>query len=69
MYLLFVVASIVCVINLLGPCFVTWFLVSNHLTEEERAGCFTLIRRGIRFPTRWYVRPAKPQISLRIRAV
>ena len=25
--------------------------------------------RDIRFPTMWYVRPAKPQISLRIRAV
>ena len=25
--------------------------------------------RGMRFPTMWYVRPAKPQISLRIRAV
>ena len=24
---------------------------------------------GMRFPTMWYVRPAKPQISLRIRAV
>ena len=23
----------------------------------------------MRFPTMWYVRPAKPQISLRIRAV
>ena len=30
----------------LGPCFVMQFLVSflvcNHLTEEEGAGCFTL---------------------------
>ena len=25
--------------------------------------------RDMRFPTMWYVRPAKPQISLRIRAV
>ena len=27
------------------------------------------MRHGMRFPTMWYVRPAKPQISLRIRAV
>ena len=26
------------------------------------------LSRGIRFPTMWNVRPAKPQISLRIRA-
>ena len=25
--------------------------------------------RDMRFPTMWYVRPAKPQISLRIHAV
>ena len=30
---------------------------------------FLHLRRGIRFPTMWYVRPAKPQISLRICAV
>ena len=28
-----------------------------------------IMSRGTRFPTMWYVRPAKPQISLRIRAV
>ena len=27
-----------------------------------------LMSHGMRFPTMWYVRPAKPQISLRIRA-
>ena len=27
------------------------------------------LSRGMRFPTMWYVRPTKPQISLRIRAV
>ena len=27
------------------------------------------MRHGMRFPTMWYVRPAKPQISLCIRAV
>ena len=26
-----------------GPCFVIQYLVCNHLAEEERAGCFTLI--------------------------
>ena len=29
----------------------------------------THMSRDTRFPTMWYVRPAKPQISLRIRAV
>ena len=28
-----------------------------------------IMSRGMRFPTMWYVRAAKPQISLRIRAV
>ena len=28
-----------------------------------------LMSQCMRFPTMWYVRPAKPQISLRIRAV
>ena len=27
------------------------------------------LSRDMRFPTMWYVRPAKPQTSLRIRAV
>ena len=27
------------------------------------------LSRDMRFPTMWYVQPAKPQISLRIRAV
>ena len=27
------------------------------------------LSHDMRFPTMWYVRPAKPQISLRIRAV
>ena len=30
---------------------------------------FTYFSRDMRFPTMWYVRPAKPQTSLRIRAV
>ena len=30
---------------------------------------FRIISRGMRFPTMWYVRLAKPQTSLRIRAV
>ena len=30
---------------------------------------FKYMSRDMRFPTMWYVRPAKPQISLRIRAV
>ena len=28
-----------------------------------------IVSRNMSFPTMWYVRPAKPQISLRIRAV
>ena len=28
---------------MLGPHFVAWFIVLNHLAEEERVGCFTLI--------------------------
>ena len=27
------------------------------------------LSRGMGFPTKWYVRPAKPQFSLRIRTV
>ena len=27
------------------------------------------LSRDMRFPTMWYVQPAKPQISLRMRAV
>ena len=42
-------------------------------TEITEAGCIRKIKadlsRDMRFPTMWYVRPAKPQISLRIRAV
>ena len=34
-----------------------------HLTQNKH------VSRYMRFPTMWYVRPAKPQISLRIRAV
>ena len=30
---------------------------------------FVKLSQCMRFPTTWYVRPAKPQISLRIRAV
>ena len=30
---------------------------------------FTCMNRSMKFPTMWYVRPAKPKISLRICAV
>ena len=36
---------------------------------EEGSGQNVEMSRGMRFPTMWYVRPAKPQISLRIRAI
>ena len=54
-YSLFVVALIVCGEFMMGSCFVMWYL--RYLS------C------GMRFPTMWYVRPAKSQISLHIRAV
>ena len=42
-------------------------------TEITETGCIRMIEtdlsRDMRFPTMWYVRPAKPQISLHIRAV
>ena len=39
-------------------------------TGTQKYGCFngTKLSRAMRFPTMWYVRPAKAQISLRIRA-
>ena len=45
--------------------------VDEHIFEVEvdLTGRYTCKIRGIRFPTMWFVRPAKPQISLRIRAV
>ena len=36
----------------------------NHLDDKVLH-----MSPGMRFPTMWYVRPAKPQISMRIRAV
>ena len=35
----------------------------------EGPGAKTYLSQCMGFPTMWYVRPAKPQISLRIRAV
>ena len=40
-----------------------WVYVLLHLQR------IMYLSRNMRFPTIWYVRPAKPQISLRIRAV
>ena len=51
------------------------YLITPHLLKEGTktlALAFTIIiimSQCIRFPTMWYVRPAKSQISLRIRAV
>ena len=39
----------------------------NNITGSEMYNNY--LSRDMRFPTMWYVRPAKPQISLRIRAV
>ena len=41
-------------------------LLNEH---NKRAVCSAYLSQCIRFPTIWYVRPTKPQISLRIRAV
>ena len=53
-----------------------WLLSSSIAGFQWSACIFTVdsvwladIRRGMGFPTMWYVRPAKPQISLRIHAV
>ena len=60
--------------NQLGSCLISWlqqiwfYTVFNsvyilfHTVLKDLSQC-------MRFPTMWYVRPAKPQISLRIRAV
>ena len=50
------------------------FIEILSLIEDKQINSKTLIRhanmsRDIRFSTIWYVRPTKPQISLRIRAV
>ena len=37
--------------------------------ETNKKIFIAIISRDMGFPTMWYVRPAKPQISLRIRAV
>ena len=47
------------------PCFSHKYI----MRVEEGPGQNVEMRSGMRFPTMRYVRPAKPQISLRIRAV
>ena len=42
---------------------------SNFWTDRSKEMLLCYLSRGMGFPTMWYVRPAKPQISLRIRAV
>ena len=42
---------------------------SELKTYQKQAGAKTYLSQCVRFPTMWYVRPAKAQISLRIRAV
>ena len=37
--------------------------------EEEISSNINYMSQCMRLPTMWYVQPAKPQISLRIRAV
>ena len=39
------------------------------LAIARAAFCKRYMSQCMRFPTMWYVQPAKPQISLRIRAV
>ena len=56
----------------------TWAKLNLYLTLTSRdypniiiiVLCIIInLSHDMRFPTMWYVRPAKPQISLRIRAV
>ena len=44
-------------------------LMSCLSTADYRLVNKIELSHDIRFPTMWYARPAKPQISLRIRAV
>ena len=62
------------VITNIGVYFIVLLILSMDNTWTEN--CKTLVfggnlnlSRGMRFPTMWYIRPAKPQISLRICAV
>ena len=56
------------------------FLALSNQTSHYKLKCIRIsirlffwapkhMRHGMRFPTMWYVRPAKPQISLHMRAV
>ena len=52
----------------------TYIKQHNQFSVSMTLNCFQVSRnyylsQCMRFPTIWYVRPAKPQISLRIRAV
>ena len=44
---------------------------ARHLImpNDSIVNCFIIMSRGMRFPTMWYVRPAKTRTSLRICAV
>ena len=44
-------------------------IVGLYARKSDFGPCEQQISHGMRFPTILYVRPAKPQISLRIRAV
>ena len=53
-----------------------WFIITDtdilhilHVRDVYPFIAYLEMRRGMRFPTMRYVRQAKPQISLRIRAV
>ena len=50
--------------------FADWSMVARYCMLAGRRRCSDMSRdMRLRFPTMWYVRSAKPQISLRIRAV
>ena len=53
-------------LNLIGVGFVESFWATILLLSMDST---VKLSRDMRFPTMWYVRPAKPQIRLRIRAV
>ena len=50
-----------------------WNAALNKINLFDQASCWSLteyeMSRDMRFPTMWYLRPAKPKISLRICAV
>ena len=48
----------------------TWVILGHVFAfSVPHAGMIINLSQCMKFPTMWYVRPAKPQIKLRVRAV